>query len=141
MSEPVVEFIEIMGGKLAPHICAQAQRFFAQRQRVLIVVADERQARGLDDFMWRWDKLAFLPHCIDDSSPASAAEAVVITTKEHNGNAATVLIAAAPCELEFMRGFSHVVEFVPKWDEQLTAAARQRFSAWREAGCAPTVPR
>ena len=136
---PVVEFIKLKKPEKAKHLCQLATEFFAQGQRVLILVADDNQALTLDRFMWTWDKGSFLPHVWDNGAVECHEEAIAIGTEERNSNGAQILIAARPCRVEFMRHFKHVIDFAEVYDEQLRQQARDRFAAWREIGCEPRM--
>nr|WP_320051109.1 DNA polymerase III subunit chi [uncultured Desulfuromonas sp.] len=136
---PVVEFIKLNKPEKAKSLCLLSEEFFAQKKRILILVEDENQALTLDRFMWTWNKGSFLPHVWDNGAVECHEESIAIGTREHNSNGATVLIAARPCHVEFMRQFKHVIEFAETYDEALVEAARDRFRAWRECGCEPRM--
>ena len=132
---PVVEFLKLDKAEKAKHLCLLADEFYAQGKRVLIVVADENMALTLDKYMWTWNKGSFLPHGWDNGTVECFDEAITICAEERNANSATVLIAAAPCSMQFMVKFDHIVDFAETYDEQLRLAARQRYAAWQGGQC------
>jgi DNA polymerase-3 subunit chi len=44
-----------------------------------------------------------------------------------------------PCSVEFVRGFTQVIDFTELYDDALAEASRKRFAAYREAGFAPRM--
>ncbi|MBN2645313.1 MAG: DNA polymerase III subunit chi [Desulfuromonadaceae bacterium] len=137
--QPVVEFVRLERAEKAKVLCQLAQQFFGQKHRVLIRVEDAEQAMALDRYMWTWDRGSFLPHVWDNGAVECYDEPITICTEARNSNGATVLIAGAPCALDFSRRFRHVVDFAETWDDKRRAAARERFKLWRELGCQPTM--
>jgi DNA polymerase-3 subunit chi len=135
-SMPRVEFIKLSRPEKAKHLCVLADKFFQAGLKVLITVMDENQAVTLDRFMWTWHKGAFIPHIYDNGAVDCLDEPVIIETRERNPHGASVLIMGSPCGLEFIRHFERVIDFAEVYDDQLAAAARKRFAAYREAGFA-----
>jgi DNA polymerase-3 subunit chi len=133
---PRVEFIKLSRPEKAKHLCVLADEFFQAGLKVLITVMDENQAVTLDRFMWTWHKGAFVPHVYDNGAVDCLDEPVIIETAERNPHGASVLIMGSPCGLEFLRRFERVVDFAEVYDDQLAAAARKRFAAYRKAGFA-----
>ena len=134
---PKIEFIKVRKPEKAKHLCDLAEEFYLAGKRVLITVLDENQGVTLDRFMWTCRKGSFLPHACDNGSVECLDEPVVIGTGERNPNGARVLIMGKPCSLDFVRQFEHVIDFAEVYDEALAAAARRRFSLYREAGLDP----
>ena len=134
-----IEFIRLERPEKARHLCELAEEFFAQGQRVLVMVEDDNQGVTLDQFMWVWKKASFLPHVYDNGTVECLDEPVVITTRAANANGATVLIAGQPCPVDFARQFQVVIDFAEVYDDALLMASRERFRAYREAGFAPLM--
>ena len=60
-------------------------------------------------------------------------------SEEANPNAASVLIMGAPCSVEFIRQFRHVIDFAETYDETCLEESRERFSSYRELGFNPVM--
>jgi len=136
---PKVEFIKLKRPEKARHLCELAEELFNGGQRVLITVLDDNQAVTLDRFMWTWSKGSFIPHACDNGAVDCLDDSVVISTVERNPNGAQALIMGKPCSLDFLRQFKQVIDFAEVYDDDLAAAARNRFVQYREAGFAPTM--
>jgi DNA polymerase III subunit chi len=136
---PKVQFVRLNKPEKARHLCELAEEFFHNGKRVLVLVLDDNQGMTLDSFMWAWKKSSFIPHALDNGTVDCIDDPVVIGTGEHNPNGAQVLIMGKPCSLSFVRQFEMVVDFAETYEATLTAAARQRFQQYREAGFAPVM--
>ncbi len=123
-------------------ICHLTERFFQEleaKEPILILVEDEAQALALDQYLWTWDKGAFLPHVYDNGAVECCQEPIVISTREDNCNAAAMLIMGRPCSLDFVKKFRLAVDFAEVYDAGLVQHARQRFRVFREHGLNPEM--
>ena len=134
-----VEFIKLNKPERAHLLCDLAEEFYLKGERVVVMVQDDNQGVSLDRFMWVWKKGSFVPHIYDNGSVEGYDEPVVIVAREDNPNGARVLILGRPCEMEFVRQFSHVIEFAEAYDEELLEQSRQRFKAYRSLGVEPAM--
>jgi len=134
-----VEFFKLSRPERARVLCDLAEEFYLAGQRVLVMTLDDNQGITLDRFMWTWKKGAFVPHVYDNGSVEGHDEPVVIVSEETNPNAAGVLIMGALCSIEFIRQFSHVVDFAETYDETRLEESRERFRSYRELGFNPVM--
>jgi len=132
-----IEFVKLNRPERARVLCELAEEFSLAGQRVLVMVQDDNQGVTLDRFMWTWKKAAFLPHVYQNGSVECHDEQVVIVAGEENPNGAQVLLMGAPCSMEFIRHFRHVVDFAEAFDEDRLEVSRQRFKEYRQHGFAP----
>jgi len=134
-----IEFVKLNRPERARVLCELAEEFSMAGQRVLVMVQDDNQGVTLDRFMWTWKKGAFLPHVYQNGSVECHDEPVVIVAEEENPNGAQVLLMGAPCSMEFMRHFRHVVDFAEAFDEDRLEVSRERFKVYRQHGFAPVM--
>jgi len=134
-----VEFTKLEKPEKARHCCVLAEEFFRQGKRVLIVVRDEEQGRGLDRFMWTWQKTAFIPHVFLRGNENETDEPVVITVDQDKDFGASVLIMAEPCPLEFIRRFDIACDFAELFDRTLHEEARRRYILYRDNDFVPRM--
>ena len=132
-----IEFVKLNRPERARVLCELAEEFSLAGQRVLVMVQDDNQGVTLDRFMWTWKKGAFLPHVYQNGSVECHDEPVVIVAGEENPNGAQVLLMGAPCSMEFLRHFRHVVDFAEAFDDERLEVSRERFKEYREHGFAP----
>jgi len=134
-----IEFVKLDRPERARVLCELAEEFCLAGRRVLVVVQDDNQGVTLDRFMWTWKAGAFIPHAYDNGSVECHDEPVVIVAGEENPNGAEVLLMGAPCSLDFVRHFQHVIDFAEAFDETRLAVSRERFKEYREHGFAPVM--
>ena len=106
---------------------------------VLVLCPDDDFMQQLDETLWTIHSEAFLPHAIaSDDVTTNAKQPILLATSINRDNQATVLINGGleiPPEL---KGFSHIVDFVDAWDEDLKQASRERFKTYRQLSLEPT---
>ena len=135
----VVKFAKLERQEKARLLCSLAEEQFNNGKRVVIKVQDDNQAVSLDRFMWTWDKDAFIPHAFSNGSVDCLEEPIVITVREDNPNAASVLVMGQPCSFDFMRRFELVIDFAEVYDKQLAEHSRERFRQCRDHGFNPQM--
>ncbi len=120
------------------YACALLRSAQAKGARLLVRV-DAAQLDALDERLWTFSALDFLPHCrVGDALQArspivlSSADAVDAET------ARDCLVNLASAPLQGWQAWPRVIEIVGA-DAAAKAAARQRFRVYRDAGCAPTT--
>lgn len=68
------------------------ESLFGDGQRVVIWMADEGRRHILDEYLWVYQKLAFLPHAVWEPSLGEVDEPVVLLGEPGNPNQASVLV-------------------------------------------------
>ena len=105
---------------------------------VLVLCPDEDFMQQLDETLWTIHPEAFLPHAVASDDPANnAKQPILLATHINRDNHAAVLINGGleiPPELQ---DFSHIVDFVDAWDENLKQASRERFKTYRQLSFKP----
>lgn len=106
---------------------------------VLVICPDDDFMAQLDDMLWTIHPEAFLPHAIASTDKAlNTKQPILLATSINRDNNAAVLINGGlevPTELA---DFSHIVDFVDGWDEDLKQASRERFKTYRQLSFEPT---
>lgn len=83
---------ELASDKRAGELTALLSRLYESRARVVVWVADEGRRQILDDYLWTFQKLAFLPHVLWGPSLGEVEEAIALVGEPANPNGATVLV-------------------------------------------------
>ena len=120
------------------YACGLLRSAVAKGARLLVRV-DSRQLDALDARLWTFSSLDFIAHC-RAGDPTEARSAVVLSTGDapRAAHARDCLINLAEAQLPDWQDWPRVIENVGA-DAASKAAARQRFRAYREAGCEPTT--
>lgn len=87
-----LELHDLASEKRAGELTALLSRLYEERVRVVVWVADEGRRQILDDYLWTFQKLAFLPHVLWDPSLGDVEESIVLVGEPANPNQATVLV-------------------------------------------------
>lgn len=116
--------------------CRLAEKAFRQGHRIVIHTDTREHATLLDDLLWTYKDISFIPHATGDGPEAQHAPVLVSHAGERLPGGATLLInlaAAVPADFEH---FERVAELVDQSDE-VKQGARQRYRQYRDCGCTP----
>ena len=118
-------------GHLACRLCLKA---WEEGYGVSVLAASDADARALDELRWEFPAGRFLPHELGTADPAVPVAIVSELDAIPSGRDAVVNLttAAVPEPGRFRR----LLEIVPA-DEQLRAASRDKFRAYRSQGLEP----
>lgn len=112
--------------------CHLAVKAWRAGRRVAVATGDEREASRLDQWLWTYEPLAFVPH-VPASSPLAEETPVLIGAPGGPWSHHDVLInldGAVPPDVE---AFPMVVEVVGR-DEADRGPARDRWRRYKAAG-------
>jgi len=87
-----LELHQLKTEKRAGELAALLSRLHESRARVVVWVADEGRRQILDDYLWTFQKLSFLPHVLWGPNLGDVEEAVALVGEPVNPNRATVLV-------------------------------------------------
>jgi DNA polymerase IIIc chi subunit len=87
-----LELHELKTEKRAGELTALLSRLYESRVRLVVWVADEGRRQILDDYLWTFQKLAFLPHVLWGPNLGEVEEAIALVGEPANPNQATVLV-------------------------------------------------
>jgi DNA polymerase-3 subunit chi len=109
---------QLKGTKRAGRLAELVERIYKTRRPLIIWVADEGRLQILDDFLWTYNKLAFVPHAVWSPAVGELDEPVVITSQPANPNASEVLVVGdgLPPD-DWAAGFGEVHDLIPPGDE------------------------
>lgn len=104
-------------------------------KRVVVYTDGPTSAAELDQRLWTFQQISFVPHCRAGDTLVSSTP-VVIDCQYKNLPHTEILINLHPECPPFFQQFERVLEIVSD-DETEKQVARQRFRAYRDAGHAP----
>lgn len=87
-----LELHELNTEKRAGELAALLIQLYEARVKVVVWVADEGRRQILDDYLWTFQKLTFLPHILWGPNLGEVEEAIVLVGEPVNPNQATVLV-------------------------------------------------
>jgi DNA polymerase IIIc chi subunit len=109
-----LELHELKTDKRAGELTALLSRLYESRARVVVWVADEGRRQILDDYLWSFQKLAFLPHVLWGPNLGEVEETIVLVGEPANPNRATVLVVGDdPPPGAWAASFDEVHDLIP----------------------------
>jgi DNA polymerase-3 subunit chi len=133
-----VEFRIVPGSQPpARFACTLVDELRRAGRRVHIHAGTASDAAALDNLLWTFRDISFLPHCLQDDAEA-AGSPVTIGTQTHADAADRVLINLADEVPDFATAFARIIELVPD-DAADKDKARARFRRYRTLGLAPQM--
>lgn len=114
--------------------CSMTAKARRQGLMVHIHAGSRDDAMGLNDLLWTFQDISFLPHCLADEQRDPESAPVVIGWAGQQPRSDGVLINLDADVPEFAAGFSRIVEPVPPRSPE-REQARDRWRRYREMGC------
>lgn len=115
--------------------CRLAEKAWLSSHRVYVLVDDEAAARELDELLWQFSDVSFVPHA-RAGDPAAAAAAVLVGTAGAADGGAEVLVNLSAALPPAPERYQRIVEVVDA-DEERRRLGRERFRSYRERGMMP----
>ena len=112
-------------------ICRIVEKACDQGHSVYIRCEDASVVRTIDDMLWQFKDVSFVPHALegDDTNPAP----VVLGTSVTHSTDPDILVNLAIAVPESARSFSRVIE-TAGYDDATRTAARKRYRYYQDQG-------
>ena len=118
--------------KRAGLVVREVERLYAEGRKTVVWVADDRLRTMLDEYLWTYEQLAFIPHIVWSEGMGEVVDPVVLVASEANPNGAEALVVADEVPPpQWVATFDEVHDFIPPGDEG--AEREQWWSRWKEA--------
>jgi DNA polymerase IIIc chi subunit len=106
---------------------AQAQ--FAQKERLLILVEDDKALTYVDELLWKLPEESFLPHAIQETE---CQDWIALSKGKKNVNSARVAFNLCPTPL-LLEGFRLIFDFEDLSSPNKKMFSQLRFDAYKQA--------
>lgn len=117
--------------KRAGLVVREVERLYKEGRRTVIWVADDRLRTVLDEYLWTYEQLAFIPHIVWTEDLGEVVDPVVLLASEANPNEAEALVVADDLPPEgWVSNFDEVHDFIPPGDEGVERQAW--WTRWQE---------
>ncbi len=134
----LAQFIEVPSAESwLKIICQWVEMCYCNAETVALRLKDAPLGKRLDDMLWAFDDMSFLPHAVIDESCSSdsAIEPILIVSQDEKLPNYDVLIEATARETcKYFKNYPHIIDFVYMYDERLKQASRQRYTDYKKAG-------
>jgi len=111
--------------------CRLAGKAVSQKKRMLIYAPEPGVASRIDQMLWTWPAIGFVPHCALHD-PLAPQTPVLIADAETPAVCELLLNLAAQCPPHFER-FERLLEVVPT-DDAERQAGRSRYRFYHDRG-------
>lgn len=119
-------------GKLQ-FVCKLLEKAYKQKHRVFVNCLDQSNTHQLDELLWTFNDISFIPHNIIGEGPEPAPPIQLghgVIPNQHKD----MLVNLTDKLIEKPIQFRRVAEIVLN-DEQAKENARERYKQYRELGC------
>ena len=127
----------ILQGETGTHLqrlaCRLVDKAWQRGMRTLVNVADANTATQLDELLWTFRDISFLPHARSGSGTGGARLAALIGCEDEPEEELDLHINLSPQVPAFFSRFERVAELVDS-EPQRRAAGRERFRFYRDRG-------
>ena len=111
-------------------VCELAKKAFEAGNRVLVLTRSIDQAEQLDEKLWEFDELAFVPHQIAGDDDDAITPVLIATPESPAADRPLVINLRDDCAPGL---FERVLEVVPADDDQ-RLGSRKRWATYKAAG-------
>lgn len=126
-----LELHELKTEKRAGELAALLSGLYESRARVVVWVADEGRRQILDEYLWTFQKLAFLPHVLWGPNLGEVDEAIALVGEPANPNQATVLVVGDdPPPGAWAGSFDEIHDLIPPGESG--EERRAYWDRWQE---------
>jgi len=121
---------DLTGPKRAGRLAKLVESLYGDRRRVVVWVADEGRLQILDDYLWTYEQLSFVPHAVWAPNMGDVSDPVVLVSTPANPNRAEVMVVGdEPPPEDWIGGFDEVHDLIPPGD-----AGDERRAFWERWG-------
>ncbi len=115
---PDLELHRLQSSKRAHVLAALLERLYSDRRRVVVWVEDDGRRQILDDYLWTFEKLSFLPHVLWAPELGEVDDPIVLVGEAANPNrASTLVVGDGLPQGKWAASFDFVHDLVPPGEE------------------------
>ena len=133
-SNPLVQFYHLTSTRLEVALPALVAKAYGADYRVVLVSGSDEQAEYFNQLLWTFDPASFLPHGTEKDGDPSA-QPILISAGFSAANQATLAMVVDGSIVPESESFQRVIDLFDGRDEQSVAAARERWTHYRNRGC------
>ena len=114
--------------------CRLAGKAVAQKKRMVIYAPGAEVAHRIDQMLWTWQALSFVPHCLANDAIAPETPVLIASEGDSAPDCDVLVNLSTQCP-EFFARYPRLLEIVSRDDED-RKAGRARYAWYRERGYA-----
>lgn len=112
--------------------CRLAEKAYLKKFNVLVLAADEAQARAMDDLLWTFNDDSFVPHALGLNGESDPLSPVTIATEPGSAAHADLVLNLGEHGPDSLQRFARVAEVIDA-DQERRRRGRERFKTYRDA--------
>lgn len=116
------------------YICRLTEKVYKKNHRIYILTSTEHETRNLNDLLWTFKDISFIPHNIYEENPISSSPIQIGSSKEQPGNHNDVLINLTQDVPECYANFKYILEIVPN-NTTARESSRNKYKFYQQQGC------
>ena len=114
--------------------CRLAGKAAAQKKRMLIYAPGAGLAQRIDQMLWTWQAISFVPHCLAGDSLADETPVLIAADAANPPDCEVMVNLSSECP-DFFARYPRLLEIVSRDDED-KKAGRARYAWYRDRGYA-----
>jgi DNA polymerase-3 subunit chi len=128
-----LELHPLKSPKRARQLAVLLDQLHREGARMVVWVADDGRRQILDDYLWTFEKLSFVPHLLWSPELGDVEDPIVLVGEAANPNRASVLVVGDDLpDGPWAASFESVHDLVG--DDENGAARREFWEKWRGEG-------
>ncbi len=113
--------------------CRLIEKAYRCEQFCYVYTDTQQQSQQLDNQLWSFRPLSFIPHQIYDGTPPDYQKTVLIGTQPAPENWDKIIINLSSKYLDDLRHTDRILEIIDS-NEDIKQAGRQRYRQYQQAG-------
>jgi DNA polymerase-3 subunit chi len=128
-----IRFYHLTRMPLERALPALLERALAAGMRSVVIAGSEERVEALNQLLWTYEERSFLPHGSKrDGRPER--HPVWLTTEDENPNGAACLVLTDGAVSNRLGEYQRCLDLFDGQDPDAVAAARERWTRWKNAG-------
>ncbi len=128
---PDVSFYHLTSTPLERALPRLLEKVYASGAKALLFFDDEHMLKVIDDALWTYSQMDFLPHGTYQEANA-IRQPIYLTTGDENPNKADIVIKVGNTEHPCYSSFKKVIDIFDGNDPQSLQTARERYKKYKD---------
>jgi len=119
-----------------PFACQLIEKWVQQNQRIFVVCNNEQECKTLNQLLWNYSDISFIPHCL--TKDAVAADTLILIGLLTELTNQTIVLNLSNATISQLNPIERLIEIVPD-EPAWRQASRQKFIHYKNQGCELTT--
>lgn len=119
-------------------LCRLVDKAHQQQQQAYIHTNSLEEAQRIDDLLWTFRDISFIPHQIGEATLSQLPVTITIGTAEPKHATYAILFNLTPEVPHFFPQFSRIIEMVSE-EKIYKTQARKKYKVYKEKNCSLTT--